>query len=81
MTDGKILIEKLLLYAKTFLGLPALDEIYLRNVLLREFKLDSPAKDAGDLSYVKDLELPDELIEEIKAYAAENGIAEEGTEV
>lgn len=80
MTDGKILIEKLLLYAKTFLGLPALDEIYLRNVLLREFKLDSPAKDAGDISYVKDLELPDELIEEIKAYAAENGIAEEGTE-
>lgn len=80
MIDGKILIEKLLQYAKTFLGLATLDEIYIRNVLLKEFKLESPAVNAGDLSFVKDLELPDVLIAEIESYAVENGIAEEGTE-
>ena len=33
MIDGKILIEKLLVYADAFLGLNANDVIYFRNIL------------------------------------------------
>ena len=43
MINGKILIEKLLVYAETFLSLNKRDEIYFRNLLLREFKLDEPS--------------------------------------
>lgn len=75
MTDGKILIEKLLLYARTFLGLPELDVIYTRNTLLGIFKLSSPCKEVEDIDYVTKLTVPDELIEETKAYAIENGLA------
>ena len=75
MIDGKILIEKLLLYARTFLGLAELDEIYMRNTLLAIFKLSSPCKKVKDINYVTELTVPDELINEVSAYALENGIA------
>ncbi|MBO5713685.1 MAG: UDP-glucose--hexose-1-phosphate uridylyltransferase [Clostridia bacterium] len=75
MIDGKILIEKLLLYARTFLGLAELDVIYLRNTLLTEFNLSAPIKNAKNISYVTELDVPDELINEIIAYALENKIA------
>ena len=38
MIDGKLLVEKLLKYATTFLHLNKRDEIYMSNLLLREFK-------------------------------------------
>ena len=45
MIDGKLLIEKLLVYAQAFLGLNELDVIYQRNNLLNLFKLSSPTKE------------------------------------
>jgi len=79
MTDGKLLIEKLIEYAKCFLHLSSLDEIYIRNSLLKEFKLGEPLDEEVeiDLSKIKDMIVPDELYNEVKAYAIENGITEE----
>ena len=80
MIDGKILIEKLLRYAKKFLHLNPRDEIYFRNLLLREFKLDEPAADAGDLSFIDSLDVPDVLVSELERFGVENGFATEGLE-
>jgi len=80
MVDGKILIEKLLRYAKNFLHLNARDEIYFRNLLLREFKLDEPCYDAGDLSFIDTLDVPDVLVQDIESYARENSLIEESME-
>ncbi len=76
MIDGKLLIEKLLLYARTFLGLQELDVIYQRNILLHLFNLSSPLKEEVDIDYVKDYQVPDVLVEEIIAYAIENKIVD-----
>ncbi len=78
MIDGKILVEKLLKYAKTFLHLNARDEIYFRNILLREFKLDEPTEDTLDLAFIEELTVPDILVNEIEEYALENGLVEDG---
>ncbi len=78
MTDGKLLVEKLLVYAKEFLHLEDLDVIYKRNLLLREFGLESPAEDAGNLDYIKDYTVPDELVKEVENYAEENNLAKDG---
>ena len=80
MIDGKILTEKLLRYAQKFLHLKARDVIYMRNLLLREFKLDEPAEDAGDLSFIDTLDVPDVIVSELEAYAVENGLIQEGLE-
>jgi hypothetical protein len=81
MIDGKLLVEKLLTYAEEFLHLEKLDVIYTRNLLLREFKLDAPIEDAGDLSYIREYKVPDLLVQEIEAYALENSLAEEWSKV
>ena len=78
MTDGKLLVEKLLVYAKEFLHLEDLDVIYKRNLLLREFGLESPAEDVGNLDYIKSYAVPDELVKEVEAYAEENNLAKDG---
>jgi len=77
MIDGKILVEKLLKYAKTFLHLESRDEIYMRNILLREFKLDYPCEDVLDLTYIESLTVPDILVKEIEDFALENGFCDE----
>lgn len=77
MVDGKLLIEKLLVYAKQNLGLSELDVIYERNTLLHLFNLSSPTSESVDEEYIKSLSVPDELIEEIMSYAKENGIADD----
>ena len=41
MVNGKLLVEKLVVYAKNFLYLHELDEVYTRNLLLGEFGLIS----------------------------------------
>ena len=74
--DGKLLVEKLIVYAKTFLGLKELDTIYHRNILLHLFGLTSPLKEQVDLDFIKEYQVPDLLIEEIIAYAIENKIVE-----
>ena len=78
MIDGKLLVEKLLKYAEAFLHLNPRDEIYMRNLLLREFKLDEPYKGEEDISFVETLDVPDTLVSEIEQYAEENALAEEG---
>ena len=77
MIDGKILVEKLLTYAKEFLHLNARDEIYTRNLLLREFKLNAPYLETLDLSYVRDLDVPDEIVSELEEYAIQTGLTDE----
>ena len=71
--EGKILTEKLLAYAREFLHLKELDVIYTRNLLLREFGLKEPAEDA-DVSDVKNMSVPDELVAAVESYARENGL-------
>lgn len=83
MINGKKLIEKLLIYADAFLGLNSLDVIYMRNFLLNSFKLTSPLKSElskSEIEAIKSMQVPDELIEEIIAFATENGIAQNDME-
>lgn len=77
MVDGKILIEKLLRYATKFLRLNERDKVYFRNLLLREFKIDEPAEENLDLSFIDLLLVPDDLVNQVEEYAVENGIVEE----
>lgn len=79
MINGKLLVEKLITYAKAFLYLDDLDEVYARNTLLAELKLDSAYNDVADTEYVKEMSVPDVLFDEIKDYALENSISEDDT--
>ncbi len=75
MIDGKFLIEKLILYAKTHLCLDELDVIYTRNTLLHEFGFNSPL-DTNSFDFdANNLQVPDSLIEEIIEFAIQNGLA------
>ncbi len=74
MIDGKILIEKLIIYAKTFLGLDELDVIYTRNVLLHEFGFQNPTIDNLEDFDVSSFNVPDVLINEIIEFATSNNI-------
>ena len=78
--DGKLLVEKLIVYAKTFLGLKDLDVVYYRNLLLHLFNLTSPLNEEVDLEYIKEYNVPDLLVEEIIAYSIENKIVKSQTE-
>lgn len=79
MIDARITIEKLIAYAKEFLHLNAFDEIYARNILLRELKLSAPySGEELDLKFIKDLTVPDVLLGELCAYAEDAGIISEG---
>lgn len=55
---------------KNFCTSNPLDKIYTRNLLLREFKLTEPYEGDADLSYIKSLAVPDELVTETENYAA-----------
>ncbi len=78
MIDGKILVEKLLCYAETFLHLNKRDEIYFRNLLLREFNLDQGVEEEVDLSFIAGLSVPDVIVAELEQFALENGLIEDG---
>ena len=78
MINGNKLIEKLLIYADSFLGLNSLDVIYFRNVLLNLFGLSSKSKEKITEKLkdeIRAMEVPDALIEEIMQYALENNIS------
>lgn len=77
MVNGKLLVEKLVAYAKAFLHLDELDVIYARNTLLAEFKIDSAYVGNADIDYIKEMSVPDVLFNEIKDYARENRIVED----
>lgn len=81
MIDGKILVEKLIVYAKNFLYLKDLDEVFTRNLLLGEFKLISAAVDPRiNHDEIAKMAIPDELFNEVMQYATENKLCEEGYE-
>ncbi len=80
MVDGKLLVEKLIVYATKFLYMSELDETYMRNTLLVHFKLDAPMEKVPNLEYIKHMTVPDVLLDEIKDYAMENNIAEDDTQ-
>ncbi len=77
MVDGRLLTEKLLKYAICHLHMEKRDEIYFRNLLLREFNLNSPYEGEEDISFVSDLDVPDVLTKEIEEYARENSLCGE----
>ena len=78
MVDGKLLVDKLIKYAIRFLHMEQRDVIYFKNLLLREFKLDSPLDSAVNLEYIDSLDVPDTLVSEVESYALEKGIIEDG---
>ena len=65
MADGKILIEKLIRYSEKFLHLNNLDEEYIRNLLLKEFNIETPYNGDADFSEIEKMAVPDELVSEI----------------
>lgn len=78
--DGKLLIEKLLAYAKAHLSLHDSDVDYMRNILLSRFALTEAYEGAANLSAVGGMEIPDELCKELSEYAVVHGLIEEGEE-
>ena len=74
MTEPGIIIEKLLSYAENFLSLNALDKIFYRNLLLKELKLSEPYFGEIDLDYIKELTVPDQIVDELCDYAEQAGI-------
>ncbi len=77
MVDGRLLVEKLLRYAFLHLHMEKRDEIYFRNLLLREFKLLEPFEGEADLSFINELSVPDILVKEVEEYAKENALCAE----
>ena len=75
--DGKILAERLLAYARANLHMRAEDETYARNALLTFLRLPSPGVPEADYAVP---DSPDELAEQLSAYALENGLCAEGEE-
>ena len=80
MVNGKFLVEKLIAYAKGFLYLAEIDEIYMRNCLLASLRLTSPMKDVPNLDFIKEMSVPDVLFDELKDYSKEAGIAGDDTQ-
>ena len=80
MVDGKFLVEKLIAYAKAFLYLADLDEIYIRNTLLATLRLTAPMKNEPNLYFIKEMSVPDILFDELKDYSRETGIAGDETQ-
>ena len=75
--DGKLLVEKLLAYAKAHLCLREEDEVYMRNVLLSQFGFSEPYEGEADVSAEVSADVPDALAEELKAFALEAGLCTE----
>ena len=76
-TEGKVLTEKLLAYARAHLHLREEDEVYARNALLTLLRL--PAPGSLEEGYAVP-DSPDELAEEVASYALANGLCAEGEE-
>lgn len=71
---GKELVEKLL---KAQLHLQEEDEVYVRNVLLSQFGYETPNECTASVSAATEAEVPDALVEELKAFAVGRGLCTE----
>ena len=72
MNNIEIIIKELIEYGKVHLDLDELDSIYVRNEILDLLKLDSISEEELDLSYIKDLKVPDSLLDKLKNYLENN---------
>ncbi len=79
MSISKV-IKELITYASYHLHLNKLDEMYFRNELLAKFKCNVYIDEEIDEERIKKLNVPDELIEEIKIILKENNICNEDEE-
>ena len=75
--DKAKLIEELICYATKNLSLKELDSYYVRNVLMRKFKVDKTYDGEIDKKAIEELSLPDTLIEKIKELAKEENFVDE----
>ncbi len=81
LIDGKLLVERIICYAKNFLSLNELDEVYVRNLLLGQFGLTAAAVNPHiDEDTIAKMQLPDEIFDDVKAYCLQNSLCEEGYE-
>jgi UDPglucose--hexose-1-phosphate uridylyltransferase len=79
---GKI-IEELLTYGRYHLGLQKLDEIYLRNLLTFKLKADynNEKLSESETDIIKNLSVPDVLIDKLILIAEQKQLAEKGMEL
>lgn len=75
--EGNLIVEKFIKYAKYHLHLDELDVCYKRNELISSLKLNNIYKGEYDFSYIKDLEVPDDIIKELKEYILDNNLVDE----
>lgn len=73
MKELKTIVEELIAYAKYHLDLDELDAIYVRNRLLQKLKLESPLEDLPNTDFVRDLEVPDPLLDELREALTNRG--------
>lgn len=59
-------IARLLCYARSHLGVPETDLIFLGNALLGGFGIREPSKDFFDEKHIESLKVPDELVAELR---------------
>ena len=69
------LIEKFIEYGRIHLGLYKLDAIYVRNQLLHLLEVDAPYEGEIDVDFIKNLTVPDVLIDELKEYLVSKNTA------
>ncbi len=76
--NGELLVERLLAYAKKNLHLDERDAIYMRNVLLAEFRLSAAYEGEVNVADIQAMDVPDQLNSEITEFALKNHLTEEG---
>ena len=74
MNELSIIVEKLLEYAKEHLDLDELDLIYTRNLLLNKLNIDEPYYGEFEKDYIKDLSVPDVLLDELREVLSNKGV-------
>lgn len=73
MKNLKLIIEELIEYGKVHLDLNDLDAIYVRNLLLNRLHVDSPFEGEADFSFIKELKVPDVILDELRETLASEG--------
>ena len=70
-------IEELLVYAKYHLGLEEDDTIYYRNMMLRKLNGKLPYEGSVNEEEIKELKVPDTIIEKLSEYILKENIVTE----
>ena len=75
MKELGLIIEELIEYGKCHLGLMKYDAIYARNELLHLLDVDHPYYGDVDTSFIKDLLVPDVILDELKEHLVAKNVA------